>query len=146
MITLPYTHELVIEQPYATRIENVNTLLFYQWVGDMKLDPSGDEWFEVNRLPSIVINIEGNFNQIEQAANERNALGTVWNAWETTWSGTTVFNRRRGNVGQRVDRTTQDQVRSGERTFVREVFVDEVIGSELIRQDLIPFILSLIHI
>ena len=140
LITLPYTHELVIEQPYATRIENVNTLLFYQWVGDMKLDPSGDEWFEVNRLPSIVINIEGNFNQIEQAANERNALGTVWNAWETTWSGTTVFNRRRGNVGQRVDRTTQDQVRSGERTFVREVFVDEVIGSELIRQDLIPFI------
>ena len=43
LITLPYTHEVVIEQPYATRIENVNTMLFYQWIGDMKLDPSGDE-------------------------------------------------------------------------------------------------------
>ena len=39
-----------------------------------------------------------------------------------------------------MERTTQDQVRSGARTFVREVLVDEVIGSELIRQDLIPFI------
>ena len=115
-------------------------MLFYQWVGDMKLDPSGDEWFEVNRLPAIIINLEGNFNQIEQAANERNALGTVWNAWETTWSGSTQFNRARGRTGQRVERTTQDQVRSGARTFVREVLVDEVIGSELIRQDLIPFI------
>ena len=140
LITLPYTHEPVIEQPYATRIENVNTMLFYQWIGDMKLDPSGDEWFEVNRLPSIIINLEGNFNQIEQAANERNALGTIWNAWETTWSGTNRFNRARGRTGQTVDRVTQDQVRSGDRTFVREVFVDEVIGSELIRQDLIPFI------
>ena len=115
-------------------------MLFYQWVGDMKLDPSGDEWFEVNRLPAIIINLEGNFNQIEQAANERNALGTVWNAWETTWSGSKQFNRARGRTGQRVERTTQDQVRSGARTFVREVLVDEVIGSELIRQDLIPFI------
>ena len=140
LITLPYTHEVVIEQPYATRIENVNTMLFYQWIGDMKLDPSGDEWFEVNRLPAIIINLEGNFNQFENAANERNALGTVWNAWETTWSGRRVFGRNRGRTGQLIESTTTNQVRSGQRTFVREVFVDEVIGTEIVRQDLIPFI------
>ena len=103
----------------------------------MKLDPSGDEWFEVNRLPAIIINLEGNFNQIENAANERNALGTVWNAWETTWSGRRTFGRNRGRTAQIIESTTTNQVRSGQRTFVREVFVDEVIGTEIVRHCLL---------
>ena len=50
---------------------------FLPWVGVLELDPSGDEWFEVNKLPQIVINLEGNFDQILQAVGGEDALGTI---------------------------------------------------------------------
>ena len=53
MITLPYTDVVGIQQPYATRVENLNPVLTFTWTGVCTLDPSGDEWFEVNRLPAV---------------------------------------------------------------------------------------------
>ena len=50
------------------------------------LNPSGDEWFEVNQLPDIIINREGNFDSVLIA--NRNALGTVWGSWQSQWGGT----------------------------------------------------------
>ena len=64
MITLPYTDVVGIQQPYATRVENLNPVLTFTWTGVCTLDPSGDEWFEVNRLPTLVINVEGDFDQV----------------------------------------------------------------------------------
>ena len=52
MITLPYTDVVGIQQPYATRVENLNPVLTFTWTGVCTLDPTGDEWFEVNRLPN----------------------------------------------------------------------------------------------
>ena len=40
-------------QPYATRVENLNPVLNFAWAGICVLSPSGDEWFEVNKLPDI---------------------------------------------------------------------------------------------
>ena len=53
MITLPYTDVVGIQQPYATRVENLNPVLTFTWTGVCTLDPTGDEWFEVNRLPEL---------------------------------------------------------------------------------------------
>ena len=57
-----------------------------------------------------------------------------------TWSKVEEYFRNRGRTGQLIESTTTNQVRSGQRTFVREVFVDEVMITEIVRQDLIPFI------
>ena len=101
---MPYTDVATIDQPYATQVENVNGQLFYTWVGDMKLTPSGDEWFETELLPTITINREGNFDQILQQAGGEDALGTVWNAWETAWStsGGTINEINRGARRQNI--------------------------------------------
>ena len=40
---------------------------------------------------ALIINREGNFNTI--LAQNRNALGTVWNAWQTQWSGVSTTTR-----------------------------------------------------
>ena len=88
MITLPYTDIVAVQQPYATRVENLNPVLNFTWTGICKLSPSGDEWFETERAPALVINREGNFDTV--FAQNRNAIGTVWNAWQTQWSGTSV--------------------------------------------------------
>ena len=39
-------------------------------------------------IPDLIINVEGNYDAVMQA--NANHLGTVWNSWETTWSGTVV--------------------------------------------------------
>ena len=37
------------------------------------------------QLPDVRINREGNFDAV--LAENENSLGTVWNAWQTTWVG-----------------------------------------------------------
>ena len=144
LLTLPYTDVATIDQPYATKVENVNGQLFYTWVGDMTLTPSGDEWFETELLPTITINREGNFDQILQQAGGSDALGTVWNAWETVWSTSGgTFTRRVGARRQDIFRRIIDnQVRTGTRTFIGENFNIETVDERIVRTDVIPFIRS----
>ena len=85
LITLPYTNEVVLDQPLATRLERVNPFLTATWIGQVNLTPSSDIWFETDVLPDLIINKEGDFDAV--LARERNNLGTVWNSWQTQWSG-----------------------------------------------------------
>ena len=92
MITLPYTDVVSVQHEYASSVENLNPVLTFTWTGICKLTPSGDEWFEVERLPALIINREGNFDQL--VAQVGNAMGTVWNSWQTQWSGVTDVSRQ----------------------------------------------------
>ena len=88
LITLPYDHVTLVDQPYATRVENVQPYINANWVGQITLSPASDNWFETEIAPDIIINVD-NFSAI--AAALENQLGTVWNAWETQWSGFNVI-------------------------------------------------------
>lgn len=88
IITLPYTNVEFIKQPYASRAENVNPFAIFTFLGSIDLNPSSDEWFETNRLPDIVTNVDGNFDTVLAIAQGSGVLGTVWNAWQTQWAGT----------------------------------------------------------
>ena len=94
VITLPLDtttpHVKLIEQPYATRLENINPFAVFTFLGDVKINPSSDDWFEVDRRPDLVIDVEGNYNTIKNIAEKRGVLGTIWNAWQNTWSGASV--------------------------------------------------------
>jgi len=96
LITLPYTEETFTEQSYATRVERVTPFLVSQWVGDLQLDPQHDEWFETEIAPELVINREGDFNATVNRLS--NQLGTIWNAWETQWTGWAQNRVERSNV------------------------------------------------
>ena len=98
-------------------------------IGVCVLNPSGDEWFEVNQLPDIIINREGNFDSV-LAAN-RNALGTVWGSWQSQWGGTVT------------ERTTTFRETSWARNVVvaflldlllEEPFYHQVMVGPLVRQ------------
>ena len=117
LITLPYTSVTFIDQPYATRVENVQTYLIREWVGKITLDPASDEWFETETVPAIIINVEGNFNTILNGLKNNNTLGTVWNAWETQWSGivdteTEKFVSQQGNVQDEISVKTIETVKT----------------------------------
>ena len=85
LITLPYSSQTVLSQPLATRLERVNPFLTATWIGQVSLTPSSDTWFETDVLPDLIVNRDGDYDAV--LARERNNLGTVWNAWQTQWSG-----------------------------------------------------------
>jgi hypothetical protein len=92
VITLPVIEDVaLISQPYASRLENINPFAVFTFLGDVKLNPSSDDWFEVDRRPDLVVNVEGNFNTIKNLAERSGVLGTVWNAWQTQWFGVPVI-------------------------------------------------------
>jgi hypothetical protein len=94
VITLPLDattpHVKLIEQPYASRLENINPFAVFTFLGDVKINPSSDDWFEVDRRPDLVIDVEGNYSTIKNIAERRGVLGTVWNAWQNSWTGASV--------------------------------------------------------
>jgi hypothetical protein len=118
MAYLPYTHVVSVEQKFGTRVENLNPVLSFFWEGTLKLSPSQDEWFKNTYLPSIRINVEGNYNTLLK--QNKNALGTVWDAPVTNWSG--VLTNKRGSGGKIYERTFANFVRGkGRRVLQRQV-------------------------
>jgi hypothetical protein len=88
VITMPVLENLaIITQPYASRLENINPFAVFTFLGDVKINPSSDDWFEIDRRPDLVLDVEGNYSTIKDIAEKAGVLGTVWNAWQTNWTG-----------------------------------------------------------
>lgn len=87
LVTLKYNHTTLVDQSYASRVENVNPFAIASFNGQIDLNPPGDEWFETEVRPEIIVNEEGNFDAVRTALESSGALGTVWNAWQTQWTG-----------------------------------------------------------
>ena len=150
LITLDYNDEVISRQPYATRVENIQPYLMSGFVGKIVLTPSGDEWFETEVAPALVINKEGDFDTF--AAQNANAIGTVWNAWETQWSGVTTINlgTRRSRYGEfghgfhrvqrSIDIVTTGQRRTGVQTSVGSRINEESLGTKVISRGIVPFV------
>ena len=83
-------HVKMISQPYGSRTEFVNPFAVFTFFGDVKMNPSSDDWFETTRRPDIIQNVEGNYNTLYTMAEKAGVLGTVWNAWQTEWTGIPV--------------------------------------------------------
>ena len=142
LITLPYTEVVHMEQPYATRVERCTPVLVSHWAGTIALDPFSDDWFETEVAPDLIVNVEGNFDTFFEA--NKDAIGTVWNAWQTQWSGTTQSSSSSWWEGNnRIDRTTQtvrtDQSRTGVQTDIVEKIDLESQGTKVIQRALLPF-------
>ncbi|MDP7368184.1 MAG: DUF4815 domain-containing protein, partial [Candidatus Pacebacteria bacterium] len=158
LLTLPYEEVVFQEQPYASRVERVTPVLLSNWIGTIELDPYGDEWFETEIAPALIINVEGNFNTIME--ENRDALGTVWNAWETVWTGTDettrfIENVTRGRtsgegilgnpgdiagVNRTIQTTRSNLERAGIQTSVVAQIDMESQGTQVIQRAMVPFV------
>lgn len=91
IITLPIVAQpVLIKQDYASRLENINPFAIFTFLGNVKINPPSDDWFETERMPDIIQQVEGNYNIIKNIAERTGALGTVWNAWQNEWVGQPV--------------------------------------------------------
>jgi hypothetical protein len=90
IITLPYTTTPFITQQFASQLENINPFAIFSFLGVMNLNPPNDDWFEVNQLPDVIQTVMGNYNTMLAISEKAGILGTVWNAWQTQWTGVPV--------------------------------------------------------
>jgi len=79
VVTLDYDSVSWLEQPLATRVENVNPFHVIQYVGDIRLNPARDTWIRTVQLPDLVITHNNNLNLESQVTTERLTLNNVNN-------------------------------------------------------------------
>ena len=149
LVTLPYTEATYIDQPFATKTENLNPFLVFNWIGDIELDPPVDEWKETRVAPEIVANVNGTFDNLAINAGLDNTsiseipVGTEWNEWQDQWSGNPRSTDRW--QGRSLVRTTNRdvvQTRSGIRTTIVPQTVRQSLGQRVISVAFVPFIRS----
>ena len=158
LITLPFEEIDYVDQDKASRTLNVNPYHVFAFVGNVKLTPETDIWQDTEQLPEVRINREGNFDAV--LSENTNALGTVWNNWQTTWVGepsvvsSEVQATSNGswsgdpaqggewNAGLEITReiteTPEIQTRTGVTTSVVEDFV-ETRNDRVVSVTIIPF-------
>lgn len=162
LFTLPYTEEVLVDQPVASNIINVNPFNVVSFVGDITLNPPNDEWKDTERIPDLIVNQEGNYDAIAALAEGQ---GTIWNEWQVGWTGTSsskeVIDKRREYGDNKADaghshswpvrtvktvRTTTtittNMVRTGVKAVVTPKIVTENLGDRVINVAYIPFIRS----
>ena len=150
LVTIDYDEVILFNQPFATRVENIQPFLVAGFAGKITITPTGDEWFETEVAPALVINRDGDFDTF--AAENANAIGTVWNAWETQWSGTSTVNLGTSVEGinnnatqativtRAIDVTNTTLRRVGTQTTVGSRLNEESQGSKVVSRGVVPFI------
>ena len=149
LVTLPYSSLPLVRQEQASSLINVNPYDVFTWQGSVDLSPSSDEWRDVSRRPAVTIDnsevTDAALNQI----NETTSFGTVWNNWQTQWTGTQTqdsgwVNTTTRRLRQRTisTTTTQNQTRVGTTTALAWSTQVESQGDRIVSIDIAPFIRS----
>ena len=91
-LTLKYEEENFINQPFATRTENVNPFMVDTFVGSIELLPNSDFWIEETPLTPQTVEIDNAFDAIATmlGVEDRENGGmasSFWNSTEITWNG-----------------------------------------------------------
>jgi len=99
IVTLPHSETNYVNQPYSSFASNVNPYNVFSWAGMMELSPDSDEWKETDVRPDVIIDDSSAYEQFRQMAEETGILGTVWNEWETNWTGVETDSTTTGGGG-----------------------------------------------
>jgi len=176
VLTLDYSEVEWLKQSFATRSESVTPFLISFWQGTLELTPATDTWVDTVRLEAKIINTEGNYAETLSDAVKRLNVDpqtgyapTVWNAWQTTWTGQETVNgtetrtvtsggnwRGGGGAIEIVDtetttvyldttrevRETGVESRTGSTTIVTAQFDKTSVGDRVVSRDIISFMRS----
>jgi len=156
LLTLAYTEVSAgVEQPYASYAEFVNPYNVFTWSGEVRLSPESDEWKETQRRPDVVVDQSGIYDSLRFIEDETNLFGTVWNEWQTNWTGvvseesSTEVNVNNDWFGVTTTSTTTlttttqvNQARTGIRTTLVPDTVTTSIGDRVVEVNFVPFIRS----
>jgi len=152
LITLDYTDESYIIQPYATRTENVTPYLVTKYVGSIQLYPSSDTWTDQVRLDPKTISVDTYASTVQQLAflgfdPQSGSTAPFWGSWETTWTGTirsvgTAPPGRGRGAAQRFEQQVGVERRTGISFQVTENLKTVSLGDRVVSTELVKFMRS----
>ena len=122
VVTLKYDSIGWLEQPLATRVENVNPFHVVEYVGNVKLSPENDFWIRTIYIPPSVQNITRRTTNV--ITNTVNNTITLPSVRIETGSGTRVrvtSRRTETNTSSRVQTSTSSRTRVNVRS--RDVLI-----------------------
>jgi len=130
LLTLNYIDEVYIDQPFASKSENVNPFNVFSWVGRIDLTPGADNWVSTTRQADNIIKVEGNYEKTarEIGANSQGVTPTQWGSWKTISSSTTT----NPGSGRRQITTTTTQKRTGTYQVLTEQWVNSSLGDTIL--------------
>jgi len=143
IITLPYSDIVLVDQPYASALENVNPFNVFTFIGDIKLTPASDDWVDTKSLAAVQGPVvEGNYmTSLRDFNADQNGLTPIqWGSWQTTWSGavqqtrqvTTGKGKRRRTRTEVFTRIRTDQTRTGIRHKITPVIEQQSLGNKVV--------------
>ena len=159
LVTLPYTHNIHIDQPWASRTINPVGELSFNWVGNLDLFPEADHWVDTTTQPDV----QWDLDLASNWSNLKDAWGTQWNEWSNDGDARTnrevrgiarlqftgeregtfaVGGSAHGAIDDVLIETQQDQVRTGTRLNVDTFSRTQKSGPFLTRTDIVPFMRS----
>lgn len=139
-VTLPYSHDIVSEQPFATTTRNLAGL-FWNFAGRVTLSPDTDFWVDTTTAADVQINFESN---LDNWGGFQNGWQSEWGNWQTLWTGENA-ERNAPEVNQALESgqiQPLEQVRTASRQIVVPETQQENIGPRVINTNLIPFMRS----
>ena len=145
LLMLNYTDELLVEQPFACVLENVNPFAVVSWVGLMNVFPASDDWIEENRIPESLTEVDGDYAAVayELGIDPNTGFGpTEWNSWENQWTSTSTSSTRKKERRNQhpyirwktttTTKTTAKQTRDGVRAYVTPRVDRKVLGDRVV--------------
>lgn len=88
VITLPYKNIKAIENQFATKKINVNPFAVLQYVGEARLYPNCDQWFDYNEMPLILDNDGKVFSAFYAKNDAVQGFSSIYNNYVINWIGT----------------------------------------------------------
>jgi hypothetical protein len=105
LVTLPYSHKVLVQQPYATTTRNCAGAI-WNFIGTLTLLPDNDYWCDTVQGPDTNISIDLNTDSWEYLASTWPA---TWNAPITSFTGQPVLvGKTTNNVGGTYTQTNPD--------------------------------------
>ena len=126
-LTLKYDEVEFINQPFATRVENLNPYHIALYAGSIALEPSVDYWVEEIPLGTPAVfedtsawDAMADMYGVQDRENGGMA-SSFWNSHEVTWSGREeVVKRERFNVKRTVDKS-EKKLRRSKHPHIRRI-------------------------
>nr|CAI3971115.1 hypothetical protein ORM20_00066 [Ochrobactrum phage ORM_20] len=129
-VMMPSTRGSLVENVIASKAVSVNPYLVTKRVGTIKMNPSSDYWKDTETAPIRNVDLTADLD------NQTIGLGTVWNDWETTWTGSNVSTTTSRTAGGTATTTTNTKSgtanRTGEEREIQFSSRQESLGSYLI--------------
>jgi len=154
ILTLPFTANTFISMPLTGSNDSKNTQKTFQinpfsvqnYMGQMKLDPYGDMWYDQSGKVQVKVNIEGQYDNWASDVLTNKGHGTHWNDWEEIWSGSQINKDVRegirdsgsGNHDRKAKTTEQTKTLTGLSSGSVPEKIIKSIGNKTVNLSIVP--------